>query len=96
MIPTRQPVWLIPVSGGMVDGLPALLDTVRSIGAHGALVVSEIDYALNVNDYDSLDLPQGWTVLVVKSGDAGHAVVQAHTDMYDGLDWRRLPISEAA
>lgn len=82
--------WLVPTRGRVESNLPRLLNAIRDMRTTtaGYIVVDQDDYGANVEAYDTLDLPERWTLYVVPGGGSGVAFEQARAALWmDDQQW---------
>lgn len=84
---------LLPTYGRVTTNVPRFFKAAKTTGMTipGYLVVDEADYVKHNEAYDALELPDNWTVHLVKGGSCAVAVEEARRDlMEDNTDWLML------
>lgn len=90
MDPKAKGFWLMPTFGRVKTNVPRFFAAAKAAGmtTPGYLVVDHADYESNPYDYDSLLLPNNWTVHLVKGGGCASATNEALTDLFtDDVEW---------
>lgn len=85
---TTNGLWLLPVQGSGAR-LANFFASAKATGMStpGAVVVNNADYAANVDTYDELDLPEGWTMCICPATSVCEKLEQARAELCDGMAW---------
>jgi hypothetical protein len=86
---TSRGLWLLPTYNRATTNIPRFINACRATNTSTpiAIVVDDADYAAHHEEYDALDLPDGWFVHVVKGGCCAEATEQALHDLCDAMDY---------
>lgn len=83
-------IWLLPTYNRPTTNLARFFTAAKlsSMTTPGAVLVDESDYAKNQPAYDALELPDNWTVHLVKGGCCADATRQGFAELFtDDMQW---------